>query len=574
MNLLNYFYDINLKKLPVMSLGMFLQLLIFLFLIYVFSSFGFIFNLKINIFYPIVSYIISCWVLNKFLSDKGFSLKDVFLCGIINFLIILLSFVVSSYFFDFTYDGRCYHQHAIILLDDGWNPVWKKIEKYIGNITDTHSSPNIWAQNYPKFCEIIAANFMKFTNKIEPAKAYQFITFFIVFFYSFYILNKKNFVNLKFYLTILLSLCISLNPVIISQFFTFYIDSVLCCFLTVLLLSIIDVETSENNKIKIPLLIFSASSICFLGIKSGSIFFIFVTFLSYFIYLYFQKNTEKILLFKKIVLVVALLGLVLNINPYIVNMVSYKRSPFYPLMGENKKDIMTSNTPVAIKEKNYIHKIFISIYSESVSGVRDVENFKLKIPFSFTKKELGNLYVDTRLGGFGVLFSGIFTLSLIMLFFIRYNSKEEKKLALLIYTIITLLTFLNPYSWWARYAPQVWLYPFITCIYFANSNKNNKIISQILVIFIFLCVVINSFFIFKNLYKLNKKYENNINSVLNSVKEKNLELYVKYETSFVQKLKENNIKFKLVDYRYYADNIDSFETIPYILLGIDKWRIK
>ena len=80
-------------------------------------------------------------------------------------------------------------------------------------------------------------------------------------------------------------------------------------------------------------------------------------------------------------------------------------------MGKDKVDIMTSQQPLGFKDMKPIEKNFYSLFSKSENNWW-VQVPTLKIPFTYSSDEVSQLNYDTRVGGYGVLFSGIFILSL------------------------------------------------------------------------------------------------------------------------------------------------------------------
>ena len=213
--------------------------------------------------------------------------------------------------------------------------------------------------------------------------------------------------------------------------------------------------------------------------------------------------------------------LFLGSSTYIKNYIN-NGNPLYPLFGENKVDIMTTNQPKSFANLNRIEKFIYANFSES----RNITAFQneeptLKIPLTFNNDELLSLTIpDLRIGGFGVLFGGVLLLSIIVItvgmYFLYYKDKEMfKKIFIVLGTILFVILLLDE-SWWARYLPQVYLIPVISLLilYIFKYRKINKVI----MCFIVIVLIINTGIIFKYNTIENIKKFNEIKNDLNILK--------------------------------------------------------
>ena len=279
-------------------------------------------------------------------------------------------------------------------------------------------------------------------------------------------------------------------------------------------------------------------------------------------------------------LIISLLIIVINIalsgvNPYYTN-IKYDRHILYPLAGENKIDIMTNNTPKQFIDNPGIVNFLFSTFS-CVDNIIDNSNGEdfIKLPFTVLKRELICLGdVDTRLSGFGVLWSGIFLISIILAYCIRYKNKYDKILFNFIFTILFALLLANPYSWWARYIPHLWAFPIFVCIAFLKTN--NQRIKNFIVFSILTTMLINTAIQLKYVYLIEKQFHNNLRYKINNLKiyNKEIDIFSIYDYSFIEHLKQNAIKFRFVDAEYYNSHKDEFRTIPNTLTKDMQWKIK
>ena len=552
---------------PKMMFNIFYSFLVGIFVIYVLSFTGFLFHLSINKFYPIIGIISGLSVLTLLSNKSHFNVKSTVLSVAVFSAVLILSYKLSGVFYDCSWDGRTYHQGAVILFGNGWNPVYDNIREFITNVLgrpwDIHEE---WIIGYPKFVEIIQANIFVLTGKIEYSKMFNFILMFMVFGYSIYLLNKYNFANkfLKFLITFL----IVVNPVCIAQMFTFYVDLHVYLFFVLLLLSILDTETDKNTNI-LALTVIFMSSVCLINIKLSGIFYVVLLLSVYTVYLLIRKNFSVIRYLRTIIFGILIFGILSGINPYFTNIISH-RHPLYPLVGTNKTEFMDVNTPDIIRNSNYVKRIFISVFSEVDNNVNG--EMKIKLPFTIHNRELTSLkFSDTRLSGFGIFWSGILLLTLLMTLFIRFNSSEEKNISLLIFSLLFVSFITNPYNWWPRYVPHFWLVPvFVLILVLLKPNKFKKCMVNLILVLIFL----NLWIQFVQVLKFNIAYKNSLDKTCRMLDNsgKNILIYNPFDFAFPEVLKEKGIDVKFADENYYNSHKSNFYPIIYSIDGKSLWN--
>ena len=210
--------------------------------------------------------------------------------------------------------------------------------------------------------------------------------------------------------------------------------------------------------------------------------------LFYLIYLVFEKkykNLEKLIW-------TALIGvsfgvLIAGINPYITNTLDHK-NPFYPLMGEGKIDIMLINTPNYLTNKTRTESILVSMFSLPNNSKEERSEFPLPSNFSEINYDSAGL-CDTRIGGFGFLFSWILVASII-LYCLSIGIKNKMK-NYFNFTLLLLLCsiFLLPSGWWARYVPFFYVFPLVMLLY--SEYIQNKIEFTFFRNLIYITILIN-----------------------------------------------------------------------------------
>jgi len=165
-------------------------------------------------------------------------------------------------------------------------------------------------------------------------------------------------------------------------------------------------------------------------------------------------------------------GLV-GFNPYITNTM-YKSWP-----SVQNTIAIEVNTPENMRDKNSIVKLGMSIFARTQSYIEPV---KIKLPFRIYKQEFQELVaVDTRAGGFGPLFSGVLLISALAFAFGLFSKPENpekafsKEIILWLLGILGISILVNPESWWARYAPQIWLIPILCVIMYELNHSQSKL---------------------------------------------------------------------------------------------------
>lgn len=365
--------------------------------------------------------------------------------------LVIVTILVGVSIYDISWDGQAYHKEALIRLKEGWNPFYKQLPS-----EETYS---IFLNHYGKGAEIPQAAIYAFLNRIEAGKATNALLAIASFCLCASLFARVT--KLSRFKRYLLSSLIALNPIVINQMFTYYVDgqvaSLLCCLIIASCLLF-------NNVDKFRLILLGSILIITVNIKFTAIGFAGVMILGLLIAFLYTKKVNQ---FKRVIITAAVSSIVgvcfVGFNPYITNTI-YHHAPFYPLTGKSAIDIMSSNYPKGFLEKNRFDKFIVSIFSHPDNiDLKSKRHPRYKIPFTVTKRDVSNsVGFDTRIGGFGFLCGEIVLLSTVLLACILYLGRKERPICLgLTYVIGVLLfsVFIFPEPWWARYVPQLWFVP-------------------------------------------------------------------------------------------------------------------
>ena len=443
-------------------------------------------------------------VITVYLFSKNLSKKELLICSLTVLLLIIASILFCGSILSYDYDGNSYHKVAIGFLKNGWNPILESgrifSERYFNSTAVSGTS--VWIDHYGKSTWLFSSVIYLITNNIECGKAYQLlgcISLFCISF-SYFLSNKKKIIK-----SVLLAFLLAFNPVSLSQLLTFYVDGYLFSLLYILMIALFQLADNIIIDKKVSwIMIFSSmillSNVKFTGLLYGGVacilvyggMFIYSTFINK---QYIPQNRLLKYLFTFATLAVLCICWI-GYPTYITNFIDHG-SFTYPLTGDGKIDIITSNSPAGFVGKNAIYQFFYGIFGRMGNVLYDIENPlpKLKIPFSLHASELVIPSVDTRISGFGFFFSGLLIVSLIgILFYItnKQNSKNHRLFVSLALLLILSSSFAIPAGYWARYNPFLWL---VILIYIYIYEPTSKIKNNLYMGYIILLLINTLYFI-------------------------------------------------------------------------------
>lgn len=394
---------------------------------------------------------------------KDFSIKKIIAIEAIYLVLFLITVGASSQLYDTTYDGRAYHQEAIILIADGYNPFYQQLD-------EDKVLHSLWINHYPKAVEIVSAALYSFTGNIETGKAFNILFMISNIFIGIGVFLRWG--KLSYGPGILFSVIMSLNPVAICQSLTYYVDgqiwSLLLAAFYLILLYIFEKRSAWNMMLALVI-------VSLVNIKFTALIYLLVMMAVYYFVLFLTASKKELfqsVLITGISIIIAVFCI--GFNPYVTNTL-INHHPFYPIYGENKVDIITGNAPDEFKHKNRFEKFYLSFFGKTgnIMSWWSDEKIELKIPFTFDLKEIKAMAgCDLRVAGFGPFFSGIFLVSAVFyllnkLAAIRRRSDNKESMRFLssnawmdmILFFVVFSIVINPEFWWARYVPQLWAVP-------------------------------------------------------------------------------------------------------------------
>lgn len=482
-------------------------LLLFIIFNILISNALFIVKIEITKYNMIVSLLlcifILLWVLKKFnlLSLKKF--YNIIIALILPIALIVGSLFVNSKIMDFTFDGNTYHKATIGLLKEGWNPLYETAAEfdngrenkiYIEN-SSSELWTELWTDCYARATHVYQANAYALTNNIESGKSINTLSIIALFLiiFSYLALRFK-----KIVFPFIFALCCITYSVVSAQYLTVYIDFFVYIYLLLLLFSFFVIEFRRNEKeLNFGLLIYSLALLMLINIKFNSFAYAGIFCLGYYFYYIYKliKKREKeqkfFVKFTTISAINVIVGVfIIGLSVYPKNFIEYG-NPFYPLYGENKVDIITENQPAEFENLPAIEKYTRAMFSKTENMAKaSGRETEYKIPFAVSKDEMNYIRMtDTRISGNGVLFSGIFIISLILLILTSIKMYHYNKKIFIMASIPLAITFLMIFllseSWWARYFPQTYFIVLIVIFYlYLLKGKFYKVLLVVLFILV------------------------------------------------------------------------------------------
>lgn len=381
-------------------------------------------------------------------------------------LLLTASLILSSALLDTSYDGQMYHQAAVLELALGWNPLYSA-EISANQLGLGMERIAFLIRHYPKGLWIAASAVVETTGDVKSGKAVHLLVFFGMSLLAYAELRlrfEEGFKKGRTLFPLVFALLLLLNPIISSQFFTYYHDGVIGALLVALFFLYLRILRTDSGISRFLALI---SAVLLFNIKFTATVYLLLFFLFATVYLFLVKHSKakKVL---DLVLATSVLGLlVFGYNPYVSNFKEFG-TPFYPVSSYPLSGITPANETL-IKDQlpgdfvsaNRFEKLASSLFAQSENVFRPKQS-TAKLPFSVSAEEWRSFEnPDVRLGGFGPLFALSLLLSLLFGVFLLKAQTQSILPGVLFCSLLLFSTLINPEAWWARYVPQLWCFPLV-----------------------------------------------------------------------------------------------------------------
>ena len=450
----------------------------------------FICGKSINYLNLIISIPITCCYRYIFF-EKNFRciLGDCMITGLVLLICCLFSWSV----FDHTYDGAAYHKTAVGLLKEGWNPFFVSADEYnnsIHSIISPHTNSLLWAESYPKASWYFSSTIYYLTKNIECGKCYTLLFAFVSFGLCLEFFSKK----LNKIQAYTLSLIATFNPIVCAQLHTYYLDGIVACILTMLtmlFLGFLDgADKCKEKGITVFLLLVWGCNL-----KFNVILYIATACLVYCACLSIKEKKLQIkrtfILIGEGVFSIFLVGFA----PYITNLIRHGNI-FYGFTSLLDEKMFQTN--FGIKGISVTGRFWTSLFGRMSHGqyhdIREV----LKIPFTFKMEEIHFYTIpDTRVSGFGVMFSGLFVIFVVVIIGELVNRCRRKRfnIAYIFCVLLWVLSMLEfcfvPQTSQFRYVPHLYLCIVYALYYFMKNWKKKyyKFVNYFMIIIVVVNII-------------------------------------------------------------------------------------
>lgn len=372
-----------------------------------------------------------------------------------------LSVMISGLFFDLSWDGQWYHQTGIYHIAKDWNPLTEPMREFAGHVQDA-------VRHYSKGPWYIASSMMSLTGDVEHGKYMNWLALFAA---LMAVLAASLDAGIRRAPAIAIATLVALNPVVTSEVFSFLVDGLMVSYLAICAAAVVSGIRRPGRMV-----IYVGTAAMILSINSKFTGLVFLCFICAAAGLYCLIRRRDILWKFVLVNAIALsLGtFVFGFNPYVTNIV-HRSHPFYPLMGteahpsnamRDNDQIELYETPHNMMGKNRFVRFGYAIFGRpGAQPFNNERNSHLEWPFQSAVKHWSMYrFHETRVAGFGPLFSGILLLSLGLLGWLIYKQKTPGLVLFLAYLAIISSLLISKHTWWARYGPQLWWLPILPLI--------------------------------------------------------------------------------------------------------------
>ena len=345
---------------------------------------------------------------------------------------------------DLAYDSRAYHLPAIIALSHGWNPF---SDPDVCRWSPIYCLPNsILSSSYPKATWLMASGFYTLTGNVETGKVYNQIACLMSLIACFTFFLRARY--LPAWQSLLISICIALNPVSIKQLSSNAVDGIMASFMVLLFVLSLDFVFHRRSQ---SLLLAGCALLFAINIKFTGLVYGFIIAAGVLSIGWWRDNRVPWTLVRTWLVSGVLAVVVAGYNPYVTNTIAYQ-NPFYPATGSGQ-DVLGGMAAAEFLQRSRLEEIAVSLFSRP-----SPDNSMVPVWYTPFLGLRVTSQVDERFSGFGEPFAAALLLSALLLVFVR----NRACIAVVGITVMSILA--TAAGWWARLAPQTWWVPTLVAL--------------------------------------------------------------------------------------------------------------
>jgi len=503
------------------------------FILLTITTVGFILGSGILVFYTYLAVLFLYFYL--YFITKNFIYPIFIILGLS--LLITFSIYLSLHLWDFSWDGRTYHSVAVHALSEGWNPYYTKDLTQFANYKH-----GVWVESYPKSNWIFIANNLQLLNNIDAAK---FINYCLVLCTALVLFRFLKGIIANIIIRILIIITLVLNPIVVGQINTLYLDGNLYLLMLLFSISLVNYYSKRSKE---NFILTTMITVILINLKFTSLLFIAIGFILFITASYWQSKKIPLAILLKGVSVFVLAIVVYGYSPYINNYLKHGNA-FHPIYGEKKINILKSQMNPDFLKLNRLKQFYYSTNSIPSNDLKAFPTLANPIKTGLDIENYKRNNHDLRINGYGPLFIISLYLTLLGLIYSFYRKNKPDKIFYMAVSFI-IMSLLVPSMWWARLVPLLWAAPLFFGIYFI---ANKSIVLRFLSTFITLILLINTsllgyFTIHKNL-----EHSQFLDSIMMQVKAN--KIFVSFKTplaisgkkSITHKLDSYGVDYKILN---------------------------
>lgn len=445
-----------------------------------------VFNVTIGPYHCIAAAPLS-WCLMAFLKKRwGYT----FFISILGLVIIAACAYAVMHVIDVTWDSNQYHKVDTALLANGWNPFKISFDQFslTTDVIPEKTDWEIWMDPYPKATYIIGACFYAITGSIEAGKCFNVLGILILLFMGYGVLSRAT--KLKKWQSFLCALLLAVNPVTVVQALNYYNDGFLGILVGCVALSLIYLDLDEHGTLKRQswAVALMCTAIGFNTKFSGLIYFVILFAVFYFRWI--VRRRKKVGPFKArpyikkltlayIAIIVAAVVFI-GATSYLINIIRYG-NPLYSVYGSGANTgLISTQVPHSYVNLPLVAQFVCSLFARADTTVT-FEGLNLKVPFTVTQYEWQQAsMLDLRTSGWGIFFSGVFIISIVIIIIAIKKLRNRRKLrhvyslTIIMLLVVLVPTLFIPGLWWGRYYLQLFWLPVFALGYMFVTFKDGK----------------------------------------------------------------------------------------------------
>jgi hypothetical protein len=362
----------------------------------------------------------------------------------------VLAIAVSLLIYDTSVDGQHYHFQALAGLAGSWNPYWTPAPPPgLDQVT------SLWVLHYPKAAWLFDATLVAAGLPLEATKAVNIV---LLAASGLMLLGALGKLDLSWPALLVLTAATVFNPITSVQLFTRMNDGLIASCVLIFVVAAATWIARDDRK---ALFAAAVSMMFALNLKFSTVPLFALLCAATVGGAFVLKGWKAAQSAALHLLAAGLIGLlVFGWSPYVMNALHFGH-PLYPLMGSGAADIMTLNTPDFLVPLSKPARFLFSLFATTHAGYETLPQLKLPLTVSMEEIRAAGAAPDTRIGGFGPLFSAVIMVAAAALALILARGQRTGHAGWLLYiaAVLLLAALAMPENWWARYIPMLWFVP-------------------------------------------------------------------------------------------------------------------